>query len=221
LKGLAKALGIEWTEAVDVASGVSPDVEGGILPPGFGWALRKEVGYQGGEPPGETPGSTAGKMPAATMSGILFPGRNDDPIDWSPTAGPPSLCFIGPQFHDEKAACYRACDAFILPSLSEGLPLVVLEAWAHAKPVLVTDACNLPEAFAARAGLRIGPDPDGIARGLIELMSLSDAARAELGANGRALVVERFSWGEIGGQLVQVCEWVLGGGEPPECMADF
>ncbi len=49
---------------------------------------------------------------------------------------PASVSFLGPLFGQEKEAAYRVCDAFILPSLSEGLPMTVLEAWAHAKPVL-------------------------------------------------------------------------------------
>jgi glycosyltransferase involved in cell wall biosynthesis len=59
--------------------------------------------------------------------------------------------FLGPLFGQEKDAAYRACDGFILPSLSEGLPMAVLEAWAHAKPVMLTPECNLPEGFTAEA----------------------------------------------------------------------
>src|SRR6476646_1144661 len=80
-----------------------------------------------------------------------------------------SVVFLGPQFGADKSECYRACDAFILPSLSEGLPMAVLEAWAHAKPVLMTPECNLPEGFATGAALQIGTSPEEIAAGLKQL----------------------------------------------------
>ncbi len=65
-----------------------------------------------------------------------------------------------------KSRRLRSCDAFILPSFSEGLPMVVLEAWAYGKPVLMTPECNLPEGFAANAAIRIETNPESIARGL-------------------------------------------------------
>ena len=69
-----------------------------------------------------------------------------------------TVCLAGPQFGDDKAASFARADAFVLPSLSEGLPVAVLEAWSYGLPVLMTEACNLPEGFAAGAALRIGTD---------------------------------------------------------------
>jgi poly(glycerol-phosphate) alpha-glucosyltransferase len=83
-----------------------------------------------------------------------------------------SLLFLGPQFNEAKTACYQNCDAFILPSFSEGLPMVVLEAWAHGKPVLMTPECNLPEGFEANAAIRIETNIESIAQGLRELFRL-------------------------------------------------
>jgi len=105
----------------------------------------------------------------------------------------PSVIFLGPRFGAEKADCYRTCDAFILPSLSEGLPMTVLEAWGYAKPVLMTRECNLPEGFAAGAALQIGTAPEQIAAGLKELVELSDHDRRTMGDHGRTLVSTKFS----------------------------
>ncbi len=131
-------------------------------------------------------------------------------------AAGPSVVFLGPQFGADKSECYRACDAFILPSLSEGLPMTVLEAWAHAKPVLMTPECNLPEGFEANAALRIGTTPEEIAAGLKVLREMSDNDRIQMGNRGRALVATRFSWPRIGEQMRGVYDWVLGAGAPPQ-----
>jgi glycosyltransferase involved in cell wall biosynthesis len=129
-------------------------------------------------------------------------------------AGGASVVFLGPRFGREKSECYRTCDAFILPSLSEGLPMTVLEAWSYAKPVLITPECNLPEGFSARAALQIGPRPEEIAAGLKQLFQMSDDDRAAVGTRGRTLVATKFCWPRIGEQMRAVYEWVLGGEMP-------
>jgi glycosyltransferase involved in cell wall biosynthesis len=123
--------------------------------------------------------------------------------------------FVGPQFGEQKAATLAAADAFVLPSLSEGLPMAVLEAWAARLPVLMTEACNLPEGFRAGAAIRLAPDPTAMAEGLRKLGSLSQPALDTLAVNGRALVEAQFSWGHVACQMGQLYEWVLGGGTPP------
>jgi len=127
-----------------------------------------------------------------------------------------SVIFLGPRFGADRDACYRACDAFVLPSLSEGLPMTVLEAWAYAKPVLMTSECNLPEGFVAGAALQTGTTSKQIAARLKQLIEMSDDDRKAMGARGRALVAETFSWPRIGEQMRWVYEWVLGGGTAPE-----
>ena len=127
-----------------------------------------------------------------------------------------SVSFPGPLFGQEKEAVYRASDTFILPSVSEGLPMTVLEAWAHAKPVLMTPECNLPEGFAAEAALQIGTSPEEIAAGLKQLIEMSDDDRRAMGDRGRTLVATKFSWPHIGEEMRSVFEWVLGGGPTPQ-----
>ena len=127
-----------------------------------------------------------------------------------------SVVFLGPRFGDEKSECYRTCDAFILPSLSEGLPMTVLEAWAFAKPVLMTPECNLPEGFATEAALRIGTKPEEIATGLKQLAEMSDDDRTAMGNRGRDLVAKNFSWSRIGEEMRSVYEWMLSGASPPQ-----
>ena len=127
-----------------------------------------------------------------------------------------SIRFLGPLFGQNKDAAFHACDAFVLPSLSEGLPMTVLEAWAHAKPVLMTPECNLPEGFATGAALQIGTSTEEIAAGLKQLTKMSDDDRRAMGDRGRTLVATNFSWPRIGEQMRSVYDWMLGGGPTPQ-----
>lgn len=146
---------------------------------------------------------TFGASPKAAGESPALPSSSD------------SVFFLGSKFGEEKAAAYRSASAFILPSLSEGLPMVVLEAWAYARPVLMTEECNLPEGFQANAALRIGTDSAAITKGLRELFQMSTSAREAIGARGLELVKEKFLWTEIGREMHRVCDWVVNGGSPP------
>jgi poly(glycerol-phosphate) alpha-glucosyltransferase len=123
--------------------------------------------------------------------------------------------FVGPQFGVEKVRTFSFADAFVLPSHSEGLPIAVLEAWAHRLPVLMTAECNLPEGFTAGAAIRIEGDSRQMAEGLAAFFRLGDADRRAIGENGRALVEERFAWPAIAAEMGAVYSWVLGRREPP------
>jgi glycosyltransferase involved in cell wall biosynthesis len=132
-----------------------------------------------------------------------------------------SLVFLGPQFGKARAACYQSCEAFILPSLSEGLPMAVLEAWAYGKPALITPQCNLPEGFTTGAAIRIESEVESIVAGLGALMRAPISDLQLLGNRGRALVQERFTWPQVAAEMKEVYEWMLGGGSPPKSLADF
>lgn len=125
------------------------------------------------------------------------------------------VIFYGPAFGEEKQALLRRADAFVLPSFSEGLPMSVLEAWSYRLPVVMTPECNLPEGFAADAAIRIETGVESIAGGLETLFSMSESDLHAMGAKGRALVEERFTWQTIAAQMREVYDWMLGGGATP------
>lgn len=124
--------------------------------------------------------------------------------------GAPDIHLLGPRYGEEKRAAFRAADAFVLPSLSEGQPIAVLEAWAHGLPCLLTPDCNLPEGFAARAAIRIAPGPSGIAEGLVSLFVMTPRARRDMGNAGVRLTRTRFSWPMTARSLAGVYRWLAG-----------
>lgn len=122
---------------------------------------------------------------------------------------------VGPLFGHDKDAALRHAHAFVLPSLSEGVPMAVLEAWSYGLPVLKTDACNLREGFEASAAERLSLNPARMAQDLSHFLNSDPAKLHQMGRNGRALVEQKFSWGAAAEKFLAVYEWLVNGSERP------
>jgi glycosyltransferase involved in cell wall biosynthesis len=99
---------------------------------------------------------------------------------------------------EELLAAYHVADCFVLLSVSEGLPTVVLEAMYAELPVVTTPVGALPDFVTADHGATVPVDatPDDLAAALAPF--LADAAlRETVGARNRELVAERFDWDRI------------------------
>ena len=116
------------------------------------------------------------------------------------------VTFLGPIFGARKAAAYANADAFVLPSVSEGLPMSVLEAWAHGCPVLMTDACNIPEGFAAGAAYKICTNRTSQRINLHEFLRSPVGYRISLAKAGQKLIEDRFDWDRVAEQLQSTYE---------------
>lgn len=97
----------------------------------------------------------------------------EDAID---TARDPSIRFVGAVHGAAKQALLDGARWLILPSLSEGLPMVVLEAWAAGTPTIMTDACHLPEGVAGGTALSCGPDVEALAAALTAALAIGEGA---------------------------------------------
>jgi glycosyltransferase involved in cell wall biosynthesis len=84
-------------------------------------------------------------------------------------------------------------DIFVLPSLVEGLPLVLVEAMALGKPIVATRINGIPEALEHDTnGLLVEPDrADELTDAIAFLADHPDAAR-QFGAAARRTAVARF-----------------------------
>ena len=123
------------------------------------------------------------------------------------------VAFTGPVYGAAKASILAHCDAFVLASYSEGLPMSVLEAWSYCKPVFITRACNLPEGFVANAAVEINTDPHQIAHTFMDRLHSKELEG--LGINGRRLVERQFSWTTVGDRLDALYRWLETGEHRP------
>jgi glycosyltransferase involved in cell wall biosynthesis len=96
-------------------------------------------------------------------------------------------------FVDDARPVYAACDLVVLPSLTEGLPLVALEAMALGRPLLATAVGELPSLLADGAGALCRPnDAAALARALVELLD-QPVRREEQTARARQRVHEHYA----------------------------
>lgn len=120
-----------------------------------------------------------------------------------------SVHFEGPAFDADRSAAYRSADAFILPSINETLPMTALEAFAFQLPSLLTPQCNLPEAYALSAAIRIEPTEASIETGLAQLFAMSPMDRARMGQAACDLADARYDWDYAAAQFEMLYSTVL------------
>jgi len=116
--------------------------------------------------------------------------------------------FLG--FRTDVPRLVAACDFVLLPSRWEGMPYVVLEAMAGAKPVVATPVDGAVDlvsegrtGFVARA-----IDAGAVAEALRAMSALTSRERAAMGSVGRARVLEHHGVDAMVKQLVDVYEEV-------------
>lgn len=127
----------------------------------------------------------------------------------------PTFHMTGPLFGAARDAALAHAHGFVLPSHSEGMPMAALEALAVGLPLLLSDACNLPQVESAGAGLRIGTSPDAICDGMVRLAALTSDQHTAMSTQARSLAERVFSWQRAAADTLRVYEWLQGAGARP------
>lgn len=126
-------------------------------------------------------------------------------------SAPPSIRFIGPCFGADKARELVAARFVVLPSLSEGLPITLLEAWAAGTPTLQSIECNLPEGLAAGAALNCGVDQAAIRASLVEALTMPFDRWLAMAMAARRLAADTFSRSRIAARWADAYRELLSG----------
>jgi poly(glycerol-phosphate) alpha-glucosyltransferase len=113
----------------------------------------------------------------------------------------------GPVSGTTKAAWLEHADVFVLPSYSEGMPVAVLEALGAGCPVVITNACGVPEVAQVDAGIVINPTVDELSAALAALLG-DERRRRTMGERARALARAAFDWDVIARRTLALCQEV-------------
>jgi glycosyltransferase involved in cell wall biosynthesis len=124
------------------------------------------------------------------------------------------VLFTGPRKDMERM--YAAMDIFVLPSHDEGLPTVVIEAMAMAKPVIATGVGGVPEIVENEVTGILVPPHDAAALAAAISRYIDDRQfAARVAAEGRKLVERKFSDKAMGDNFERVIRKV-GAGKSPD-----
>ncbi len=104
----------------------------------------------------------------------------------------PNVRFLG--HRDDVRDLLALCDAFVLPSVSEGMPLALLEAMAAGLPTVATGVGGVTEVINDGAtGLLVPPrDSHALAKAIATLLEDQRLSK-KLGESARELVASRYS----------------------------
>jgi glycosyltransferase involved in cell wall biosynthesis len=118
------------------------------------------------------------------------------------------VIFLGHQLNPHPF--YRILDLVVMPSLSEGLPNVPLEALAHKKAIIVTSVGGTPEIIEdGRNGVLVNPgDPESLSLAIITLLMNSEK-RNSMAAHGLDSLYPKFSPENRARQILSLYQEIL------------
>lgn len=107
------------------------------------------------------------------------------------------VTLLGARYHEEVLAMYRDADLFVMSSVAEGMPIVLMEAMQAGVPVVSTAISGIPELLDdGRAGVLVPPADETALAEAIEGIMQGRIDRAALRDNAIRHIAEAFDQGK-------------------------
>lgn len=147
------------------------------------------------------------KLPKTRLA-FLGDGRNRDEYEaYAADSGVgEAIDFLGRRSEIEKL--YRGIDVFVMSSVAEGMPRVILEAMAAGVVCICTDVGGVGEIIdSTDVGFLVPPrDSDGLADAMSRLAQMPEDELARIRENADRRVREKFTHDVVAGKLQQIYE---------------
>jgi len=121
------------------------------------------------------------------------------------------ISFMGYVKNTEVSQYLKEADIFVLPSLSEGFPVVIPEAMAAGKPIVASNVGGISDAVTdGVTGFLVAPENAELLAEKIVYLIEHPEMRVSMGKAGRKKVEERFTWGMIAKRTIEMYMALLG-----------
>ena len=122
-----------------------------------------------------------------------------------------NIIFVGSVPHTEIHKYFAVADVFILTSMSEGLPNVLLEVSACGKPIVATNTGGISDIIIhGKTGFLVKPNNVDSFVYYVKLLLKDETLSRKLGENGYEHVRKQFNWNVITKKYESIYEEVVG-----------
>jgi glycosyltransferase involved in cell wall biosynthesis len=94
---------------------------------------------------------------------------------------------------EERSEFMNSIDVFVLPSLTEGTPNVIIEAMAHEKPIIATAVGGVPDLVTEDVGILVPPDDGRALAAAMTRMAVDIEMRRRMGTAARRKYEQLFT----------------------------
>jgi glycosyltransferase involved in cell wall biosynthesis len=94
---------------------------------------------------------------------------------------------------EERSEFMKKIEVFVLPSLTEGTPNVIIEAMAHEKPIIATAVGGVPDLVPDDVGILVPPDDNLALAAAMTRMAADSELRRSMGAAARRKYEQLFT----------------------------
>ncbi len=111
---------------------------------------------------------------------------------------------------EEKHALLEAASMLLLPSHSDSFGIVLLEAWAHGKPVIGARSGGIPAVIDEGENGILVPfaDVTALVKAMDSLLTDPEMGKT-MGLHGRQKVAEQYSWDSVGDRVLRCYQHIL------------
>ena len=119
------------------------------------------------------------------------------------------VSFTGALFGQAKRDAFAAAEVFVLPTRRDAAPIAVLEALGAGVPVITTKGAPWNDLVTHQCGWWVEPSADGLSRALVEALALDLRTLSRMGAQGRELVRNKYTWSKSSDMSLALYSWLL------------
>ena len=116
-----------------------------------------------------------------------------------------SVIFSGAQSQEQVAESMRKAKIFVLPSIEEGLGVVLLEALSSGTPIVASNVGGISDVVTDRVGILVPPGDAGQLEGaILSVLYMRPNKWNEFHNNARTMATNIYDWGKIAQQIVEL-----------------